>query len=70
MNSKIYIIFNVIQQVNTSLRISWETAGQLSYLKAIDLEQYSLYGGWYTQVKAYFKNIEHFNCSLDFHLTY
>ena len=24
---------------------------QLSYLKVIDLDQYSLYGGWYTQVK-------------------
>ena len=45
MNSKINIPFNVIQRVNTSLRISREIPrSQLSYLKVIDLDQYSLYG--------------------------
>ena len=53
MNSKIDIIFNVIQRVNTSLRISREISrSQLSYLKIIDLGPYSLYGGCYTQVNV------------------
>ena len=44
MNSKINIIFNIIQRVNTSLRISREISrSQLLYLKVIDLDQYSLY---------------------------
>ena len=38
MNSNINIPFNVIQRVNTSLRISREIPqSQLSYLKVIDL---------------------------------
>ena len=53
MNLKINIPFNVSQRVNTSLRISRES--QLSYLKVIDLDQYSLYGGWYTQVNDKFQ---------------
>ena len=28
---------------------------QLSYLKVIDLDQYSLYGGWYIQVNDIFQ---------------
>ena len=56
MNLKINIPFNVIQWVNTSLRISREIPrSQLSYLKVIDLEQYSLYGDWYTQVNDRFQ---------------
>ena len=56
MYSKINIIFNVIQRVNTPLRISREIPrSQLSYLKVIDLDQYSLYGGWYTQVNGIFQ---------------
>ena len=40
MNQKINIIFNVIQRVNTSLRISREIPrSQLSHLKVIDLDQ-------------------------------
>ena len=55
MNLKINIPFNVIQWVNTSLRISREIPrSQLSYLKVTDLDQYSLYGGWYTQVNDRF----------------
>ena len=55
MNLKINIPFNVIQRVNTSLRISREIPrSQLSYLKVIDLDQYSLYGSWYTQVNDRF----------------
>ena len=43
MNSKINIPFNVIQRVNMSLRISREIPrSQLSHLKVIDLDQYSL----------------------------
>ena len=49
MNLKINIPFDVIQRINTSLTISREIPrSQLSYLKVIDLDQYSLYGGWYT----------------------
>ena len=56
MNLKINIPFNVIQQVNTSLRISRGIPqSQLSYFKVIDLDQYSLYGCWYTQVKDRFQ---------------
>ena len=56
MNLKINIPFIVIQRVNTSLRISREIPrSQLSYLKVIDLDQYSLYGGWYTQVNDRFQ---------------
>ena len=37
---------NVMQRVNTSLRISREIHhSQLLYIKVIDLDQYSLYGG-------------------------
>ena len=50
------IPFNVIQRVNTSLRSSREIPrSQLSYLKVIDLDQYGLYGGWYTQVNDRFQ---------------
>ena len=46
MNLKINIPFKVIQRVNTSLRISREIPrSQLWYLKVIDLDQNSLYGG-------------------------
>ena len=56
MNLKINIPFNVIQRVNMSLRISREIPqSQLLYLKVIDLDQYSLYGGWYTQVNDRFQ---------------
>ena len=57
MNLKnIYISFNVIQRFNMSLRISREIPrSQLSYLKVIDLDQYSLYGGWYTQINDRFQ---------------
>ena len=56
MNLKINIPFNVIQRVNTSLRISREIPwSQLLYLKVIDLDQYSLYGGWYIQVNDRFQ---------------
>ena len=42
MNLKINIPFNVIQRVNTSLRISRGIPrSQLLYLKVIDLDQYS-----------------------------
>ena len=34
------------------MEIPWS---QLSYLKVIDLDQYSLYGGWYTQVNDRFQ---------------
>ena len=56
MNLKIDIHVNVIEQVNTSLRISMEILrSQLSYLKVIDLDQYRLYGGWYAQVNDRFQ---------------
>ena len=56
MNLKINIPFNVIQRVKTSLTISREIPrSQLSYLKIIDLDKYSLYGGWYTQVNDRFQ---------------
>ena len=55
MNLKLNIPFKVIQQVNTSLRISREIPRKLSYLKVIDLDQYSLYGGWYTQANDRFQ---------------
>ena len=56
MNLKINIPFNVIQRVNTSLTISREIPrSQLSYLKVIDLDQFSLYGGWHTQVNDRFQ---------------
>ena len=56
MNSKINIPFDVIQRVNTSLRISMDIPrSQLSYLKVIDLDQYSLYVGLYTQVNDRFQ---------------
>ena len=39
-----------------SLRISREIPqNQLSYSKVIDLDRYSLYGGWYTQVNDTFQ---------------
>ena len=61
MNSLMNIIFNVIQRVSTSLRISREiTRCQLSYLKVIDLDQYSLYGGCYTQVNDIFQEYKTF----------
>ena len=61
MNSKINISFNIIHRVNTSLRISREIPrSQLSYLKVIDLDQYSLYGGWYTQVNDRFQEYKTF----------
>ena len=61
MLSKINIPFNIIQQVNTSLRISREIPrSQLSYLKVIDLDQYSLYSGWYTQVNDRFQEYKTF----------
>ena len=42
INSKLNIPLNVIQRVNTSLRMSTEIPhSQLSYLKVIDLDQYS-----------------------------
>ena len=59
-NSKINIPFNVIQRVNTSMRISREFPGQLSYLKVINLDQYSLYSGWYTQVNERFQEYKTF----------
>ena len=56
MNLKINIPFNVIHRVNMSLRISREIPrSQPLYLKVIDLDQYSLYGGWYTQVNDRFQ---------------
>ena len=52
---------NVIQWVNTSLRISRDIPhGQLSYLKVIDLDQYSLYDGWHTQVNDRFQDYKTF----------
>ena len=63
MISKINIPFNVIQRVNTSLRISREIPrSQLSYLKVIDLDQYSL--------NDRFQEYKHFNCSLEFNLSH
>ena len=57
----INIIFNVIQRVNTSLRISREIPrSQLSHLKVIDLDQNSLYGGWYTQVNDIYQEYKTF----------
>ena len=51
-----------IQWVNTSLRISREIPrSQLSYLKVTDLDQYSLYSGWYTQVNDRFQEYKTFN---------
>ena len=56
MNLKLNTPFNVIQRVNTSLRISREIPrSQLLHLKVIDLDQYSLYGGWYPQVNGRFQ---------------
>ena len=49
MNSKINVPFNVIQGVNTSLRISREIS------RSHDPDQYSLYSGWYTQVNDRFQ---------------
>ena len=61
MNSKINIPFNVIQWVSSSLRISKEIPrSQLSYLKVIDLDQYSLYGAWYTKVNDRFQEYKTF----------
>ena len=58
---KINIPFNVIQRVNTSLRISRKIpTSQLSYLKVIDLDQYSLYSGWYSQVNDIFQEYKTF----------
>ena len=47
--------FNVIQRVNTSLRISREIPRSTVALKVIDLDQYSLFGVWYTQVNGRFQ---------------
>ena len=53
--------FNVIQWVNTSLRISWKSRrSQLSYLKVTDLDQYILKGDWYTQVNDRFQEYKTF----------
>ena len=61
MNLKINIPLNVIQRVNTSLRISRGILrSQLLYLTVIDLDQYSLYGSWNTQVNDRFQEHKSF----------
>ena len=61
MNSKLNIIVNVIRRVSASLRTSREIPrSQLSYLKVIDLDQYSLYGGCNTQVNDIFQEYKTF----------
>ena len=52
------LLNNVIQRVSTALRNSREIPhSQLSYVKFIDLDQYSLYGGWHTQVNNRFSRL-------------
>ena len=61
IDSKINIVFNLIQANKGHSQRNWVSRGppppplsQLSYLKVIDLDQYSLYGGWHTQVNDRF----------------
>ena len=60
MNLKINIPFSVISESIRHWESVGEFPGQLLYLKVIDLDQYSVYGGWYTQVNDRFQEYKTF----------
>ena len=61
ITSKIDIPFNRLQASKHHNQCHWISGElpciQLSYLKVIDLDQYSLYSGWHTQVNDRFSRI-------------